>query len=227
MKKLQKTSSVINLQLICKNFEIWNTKTSILKNINLEIKAWEFVAIMWKSWSWKSTILNMIWLLDKPSSGKIFINWKNVANLNDIEQAKIRLNTFWFIFQQYNLIPWLTAYENICLPLIFADKKANYDEIKSYMEKVWIGDRINHKPLEMSWWEQQRVALLRALVNNPEIILWDEPTWNLDSQTWEKIMEIFVDLNKKQWKTIILVTHDPNVAKMANKIIKVKDWEIV
>lgn len=223
---MTKKNHVIKLKNIWKTFQMWEIKTDIIKNVNLDIYEWDFVAIVWPSWSWKSTILNMIWLLDKPSSGEIFINEKNINTLNENQKAKIRSNTFWFIFQQYNLIPWLSAYENITLPLLFAEKDHKILKIKENIETIWLKNRINHKPSEMSWWEQQRVALLRALANDPQIILGDEPTWNLDSNNGEKILKILMNLNKVQKKTLIIITHDMNIANNADKIIKIKDWRI-
>ena len=218
---------LVRFHKIWKVFKIWEMETEILKNISFNIWKWEFIAIVWPSWSWKSTTLNMIWLLDHISSGEIYLNGNQVASLNSDEKSNLRCINFGFIFQQYNLMPWLTAYENITLPLIFAEKDSKIEKIEKHIKNIWLENRMKHKPLELSWWEQQRVALLRALVNNPEIIIGDEPTWNLDSVTWKKILKILMDLNRNENKTLIIVTHDHEIAKMADRIIKLKDWKVI
>lgn len=218
---------LLKFRNVKKSFMLWDINTEILKWVSFNIWNWEFVSIIWSSGSWKSTTLNMIWLLDSVSDGEIYLKWEKISALSDEKKSSLRLKNFGFIFQQYNLIPWLSAYENITLPLIFAEKDSKLKKIEMYIKTIWLENRMHHKPLELSWWEQQRVALLRAIVNNPEIIIGDEPTWNLDSSNWDKILKILIDLNKEEKKTLIIVTHDINIAKMANRIISLKDWNII
>ena len=225
-KKYDK-NPILKLVNLRKSFKLWTVETEVLKGISFNIWPWEFVAIVWASGSWKSTSLNMIWLLDKQSSGEIFLNWENLSSLSDSQKSNLRSTYFWFVFQQYNLMPWLNAYENITLPLIFAEKDSKIEKIQKHIKHIWLEGRMEHKPFELSWGEQQRVALLRALVNNPQIIIWDEPTWNLDSATWEKILEILINLNRTEAKTLIIVTHDKSIAQRADRIITLKDWKII
>ena len=146
--------------------------------------------------------------------------------LNDDERAELRSKTFGFVFQQYNLIPWLTAYENVTLPLIFSGKKIDAEKLDSRFQKIGLKERLTHRPFELSGGEQQRSALLRALANDPEIILGDEPTGNLDSTTGNKILEMLIDLKKVSKKTLIIVTHDADIAEKADQIIAFKDGRL-
>ncbi|MBI5306185.1 ATP-binding cassette domain-containing protein [Candidatus Wolfebacteria bacterium] len=218
---------IISLKNIVKIFIMGDSQTEALCGLDLNIWPGDFVAIIGASGSWKSTALNMIGLLDKPSSGKILLNGKNAAILKDEERAKLRSEFFGFVFQQYNLIPWLTAYENVTLPLIFANKNIDKKKIENKFEGVGIKERILHRPFELSGGEQQRVALLRALSNNPEIIIADEPTGNLDSLTGNRILEMLINLNKINKKTLIIVTHDADIAEKADQVIAIKDGKLV
>ncbi|MBI4993971.1 ATP-binding cassette domain-containing protein [Candidatus Wolfebacteria bacterium] len=220
---------IISLKNIVKAFQMGDSQTQALRGLNLNIWEGDFVAIIGASGSGKSTALNMIGLLDKPTSGEIFLNGKNVSLLGDEERARLRSEFFGFIFQQYNLIPWLTAFENAALPLIFANKNITQkkEEIEKKFEEVGIEKRMEHRPAELSGGEQQRVALLRALSNNPEIIIGDEPTGNLDSATGNKILEMLINLNKIDKKTLIIVTHDADIAEKADQIIAIKDGQLV
>ncbi len=218
---------VLKLVNLKKSFTLWTVITEVLRGISFNIWPWEFVAIVWASGSWKSTSLNMIWLLDKQSSGEIFLNWESLSFLSDNKKSNLRSTYFGFVFQQYNLMPWLNAYENITLPLIFAEKDSKIQKIQKHIKQIWLEWRMDHKPVELSWGEQQRVALLRAIVNDPKIIIWDEPTWNLDSTTGEKILKILMDLNRDEWKTLIIVTHDKSIAEKADRVITLKDWNII
>lgn len=220
---------MLSLKNITKSYKLWkNDSIQILKWIDLEIKSGEFVAIIWPSWSWKSTLMNIIWMLDLPSSGEYYLNWERVDNLKDSKQWKIRSRKIGFIFQNYSLLPRISAVDQVMIPLgyqWFSNKEAKALATK-YLQKVWLWDKLKNRPNELSWWQSQRVAIARALVVNPDIILADEPTWALDSVTWEEILNLFKEINK-EWKTVIIITHDPSIAQKANRIIKIKDWEIV
>jgi len=223
--KFQK-SPLIRLDNVWKIFNLGGVETKVLRGLSINIWEGDFVAIIGASGSGKSTTLNMIGLLDRPSSGKIFLRNKDISLSGDDERAMLRSKTFGFVFQQYNLIPWFTAYENVAIPLIFAGAKVDKDKLEADFRKIGLGERMHHRPFELSGGEQQRVALLRALANNPEIILGDEPTGNLDSQTGNKILEMLIDLNKKSKKTLIIVTHDADIAKKADHVITFKDGRI-
>lgn len=220
---------MIELKNIIKSYKLGNENTiDILKNINLSIKSWEFVSIIWPSWSWKSTLMNIIWMLDIPNHWEYYLSWQRVDKLKDFDQSEIRSKKIWFIFQNYSLLPRMTALEQVMLPLTYqwySTKDAKNKAIL-YLNKVWLGDKIKNKPNELSGWQSQRVAIARALVINPDIILADEPTWALDSKTWEEILNLFKEINL-EWKTVIIITHDPNIANKTNRVIKIKDGEII
>ncbi len=196
-----------------------------LRGINLKIEKGDFIAIMGKSGSGKSTLLHVLGGLQRPTKGFVYIDETNLTKLNENDLAIFRRKNIGFVFQSYNLIPTLTALENVELPMIFFNKKLKErrDKAISILKKFNLEDRLNHKPAELSGGEQQRVAIARSLANDPEIILADEPTGNLDSKTGESIMEEFVNINKNFKKTVIIVTHAREVAEYANKIIHIKD----
>jgi len=220
---------MISLKNITKSYKLWkNDSIQILKWINLEIKSWEFVAIIWPSWSWKSTLMNIIWMLDTPTTWEYYLNNDRVDNLKDWKQWKIRSRKIGFIFQNYSLLPRISAVDQVMIPLgyqWYSTSESKALAIK-YLQKVWLWDKLKNRPNELSWWQSQRVAIARALVVNPDIILADEPTWALDSKTWEEILNLFKEINK-EWKTVIIITHDPWIAKKANRVINIKDGEIV
>lgn len=197
----------------------------VLRGIDLDIKEGEFVAIMGPSGSGKSTLLHIIGLLDKPTSGSYKIFGREVANLSDSELAYLRSRMIGFVFQQFNLLPRLTAIENVSLPQVYLGK-IDLAQAKRMLAKVGLSDRLYHKPNQLSGGQQQRVAIARALINNPPIILADEPTGNLASQQASEIMEILTKLNG-EGKTIVVVTHDVNVASYAKRVIKIKDGRII
>lgn len=217
---------LIRLSKVQKIFKTGGTETQVLRGLDFYIWKGDFISIIGASGSGKSTALNMIGLLDRPTSGKIFFKNKDVSSLNDEERAEFRSKTFGFVFQQYNLIPWLTAYENASLPFIFSGDYAKESGLKIMFEEIGLKERMAHRPTELSGGEQQRVALIRALSNDPEIIIADEPTGNLDSSTGNKILEMLIDLNKKKKKTLIVVTHDADIAEKADRIITVKDGRL-
>lgn len=220
---------IIKIRNLRKNFDEGKSKTEVLRGVDLNIWPGDFVAIIGASGSGKSTLLNMIGLLDWPSSGKIFIKGRDAEHFNGEERALLRTKTFGFIFQQYNLIPWLSVYDNVALPMVFAglDNISKTAEIKKLVAQVGLADRITHRPYELSGGEQQRVALLRALANNPEVIIGDEPTGNLDSKTGNEILKMLIELNRTQGKTLIIVTHDVNIAQQAEEVVVVKDGQMI
>jgi putative ABC transport system ATP-binding protein len=218
---------LIRLENLYKIFKNGDTETKVLNNLSLNIWQGDFVALIGASGSGKSTCLNMIGLLDRPTSGKLFVNGQDVAKISDEKRAKLRSLSFGFVFQQYNLMPWLTAYDNVWLPRIFAGKKVDKKEIEKNFERIDIKHRITHRPAHLSGGEKQRVALLRALVNDPPIIIGDEPTGNLDSATGEKILQLLLELSKKNQQTLIVVTHDAGIAERADQVLTLKDGQLV
>lgn len=219
---------MITVRNLYKTYGLDTVSIEALKNINMEIKSGDFIAIKGPSGCGKSTLLNIIGCLEKPTSGEVLLDGINVGESNNDELANIRRDKIGFIFQNYNLIPTMNSLENVALPMMFAgkDEKEIYNKANQLLQSAKMGERINHKPSELSGGEQQRVSIARALINNPSIIIADEPTGNLDSKTGKIIMDMLINLNK-EGKTIILVTHDLTIAKMANKIIYIKDGEFV
>ncbi len=218
---------LLELRGVEKLFNMGGARTAALSGLDLRVWEGDFVSIIGASGSGKSTALNMIGLLDVPTFGEVFLRGKNVASLSDEERAGFRSKTFGFIFQQYNLIPWLTAYENVALPAIFSKTAVSRDTVIKRFKEIGLGDRMVHRPTELSGGEQQRTALLRSLINNPDIILGDEPTGNLDSATGNKILNILINLNKKEGKTLVIVTHDADIAERADQVIVMKDGKLV
>jgi len=219
---------MIKLIDIKKSYTLWNQEIPVLNWISLDIKNWEFVAIMWQSWSGKSTLMNIIWLLDTPSSWKYILDGNNVEAISENKQSKIRWEKIGFVFQTYNLISRVPAIKQVSLPLSYqwVGKKEREKRAEEALIKVWLGDKINNKPNELSGWQQQRIAIARAFVIQPSIILADEPTGALDTKTWKEIMEILKSLNE-EWKTIIIITHEPEIASYAKKIINLSDGLII
>lgn len=204
-----------------------NETIQILKGIFLKVSEGDFVAIMGPSGSGKSTLMNILWILDIPTSGQYFLDGVSVENLSGDEQSEFRGKKVGFIFQGYNLIPRLSALEQVMLPLSYQwfSKENRKKQALDMLEKVGLKDKVHNRPNELSGWQQQRVAIARAIVGNPSIILADEPTGALDSKTGEEILNILTNLNK-EGKTIILITHDVNIASHASKIIRLWDGRI-
>ena len=221
MKKL------IDLRNINKTYRNGDQELKVLKNINLTVEEGEFVAIMGPSGSGKSTLMNIIGMLDRPSTGEYFLENEDVANLGDKKLAKVRNNQIGFVFQQFFLLSKLNALQNVELPLIYAgvSQGSRKNLAKQYLEKVDLGTRMTHLPSELSGGQKQRVAIARALVNNPSIILADEPTGALDTKTGEQIMELLMELNA-EGKTIIMVTHEPEIDAYAKRQIVIRDGVI-
>lgn len=218
---------LIKLRGIEKLFHLGLVEVPVLRGLDLNIWEGDFVSIIGASGSGKSTVLNLMGLLDKPTKGKIFFKGTDVSFFSDEDRADFRSKTFGFVFQQYNLIPWLTAFENATLPLIFAGREALVGKLREMAERLGIKERMEHRPFELSGGEQQRTALLRALANDPTVILGDEPTGNLDSETGKNILEILIELNRKEKKTLVIVTHDPSIAEMADEVITIKDGRML
>lgn len=218
------TDSVIVTQNLNKTYGKADTIVYAVKNLNVSIKKGEYVAIIGPSGSGKSTFMNLIGCLDIPTSGRIFIENIDVSQLSENQLSKIRRDKIGFIFQKYNLIPTLTAIENVELSMSFKgiNHRKRMEQAQRLLSDVNLSHRLHHKPSELSGGEQQRVAIARALANNPSIILADEPTGNVDTTGGNKIMDILEELNAKG-ETIIIVTHDPNVAKRAQRILQITD----
>src|SRR6516162_11939717 len=220
-------SAIIHLESICKSYFMGKQELQVLKGISLEIQKNEYVALMGPSGSGKSTLMNILGCLDSPTSGTYILNASDVSKMPDDDLAEVRNKEIGFVFQQFNLLPRLTAAENVALPLVYAGiaRKTRNEMAMSVLEKVGLTDRSHHKPNELSGGQCQRVAIARALVNNPSIILADEPTGNLDSKTSIEIMEIF---NKIQaaGNTVVLVTHEEDISRYAHRVVRLRDGVI-
>ena len=221
-------SPLIKLENVWKVYQLGKVRLEVLKGINLEIAPGNFVVILGPSGSGKSTLLHIIGLLDTPTKGKVFLRDEDTSQLSEDELAQIRGKKIGFIFQQFNLLPNLTALENVMIPMIFQGIPENErtERAEFLLESVGLKERILHRPFELSGGEQQRIAIARSLSNNPEVIVADEPTGNLDSTTGQKIMETLINLHKKEQKTIIVVTHDPTIADYSEQIINIKDGQL-
>ncbi|RSJ69795.1 Macrolide export ATP-binding/permease protein MacB [Streptococcus oralis] len=218
---------LISLKNICRSYRNGEQELQVLKNINLEIGEGEFVAIMGPSGSGKSTLMNTIGMLDTPTSGEYYLECQEVARLGEKQLAQVRNQQIGFVFQQFFLLSKMDAVQNVELPLIYAGVPAAQRRklAEEYLSKVELTDRIHHLPSELSGGQKQRVAIARALVNDPSIILADEPTGALDTKTGSQIMELLVELNE-EGKTIIMVTHEPEIAAYAKRQIVIRDGVI-
>jgi len=228
VKRHEKQEKIIELKDVFRFYHLGDEFVKALDGVNVTINKGDFVAIVGPSGSGKSTMMNMVGALDIASKGAIYLDNVNIEELGESELAQVRGRKIGFVFQTFNLIPTMTALENVMLPMIF--QGVEYDEreerAKMLLEKMGMGPRLNHLPNQLSGGERQRVAVARALANDPEVILADEPTGNLDSKRGEEVATMFNDLSA-EGKTIILVTHDQNIANHAKKIYKLKDGKIV
>jgi putative ABC transport system ATP-binding protein len=217
---------IIHLENIHKTYQIGDVKVEALRGVTISINSKEFVAITGPSGSGKSTMMNMVGALDVPTKGAIYLDGKDISKLGESNLAEIRGKKIGFVFQQFNLISTLTALENVMLPMEFQDSKNVKEKALQALDLVGLADRVNHKPKELSGGQQQRVAIARALANDPEVILADEPTGNLDSKTGKEIMKMFQELNKKG-KTVVLISHDAHLIKYGRRIIKLVDGQVI
>jgi putative ABC transport system ATP-binding protein len=216
----------IRLEKLEKAYKLGDVELKVLNGINLEIKKGEKVAIMGPSGSGKSTILHIAGCLDRPTSGKVFVDKKDVSKLSDNELARIRRDKIGFVFQFFYLIPSLTALGNVMLPMIFSGKQ-NRKKAEKLLDDVGLSERKDHLPAQLSGGERQRVAIARAMANDPAVIMADEPTGNLDSKSGKEIIDYLIKLNKEKEMTLIIVTHDKSIASNADRIIYLKDGKII
>ncbi len=218
---------IIDLRNIYKDYMQDKMSVPVLKDIKLQVEEGEYVAIMGPSGSGKTTLMNIVGLLDTPTSGQYYLDEKDVTNLKEKELSKMRLNTIGFVFQSFQLMPRETAMDNVSLPLVYAGlkKKERYERARAALEKVGLADRTEFKPTQLSGGQKQRVAIARAVVNNPKLLLADEPTGALDSKSGRQIMELFRQLND-EGMTVVMITHDRKVAEQADRIVHIIDGEI-
>ncbi len=218
---------VLSIKAVSKSYNLGNLVVPVLYDLNLQVREGEFAAIMGPSGSGKSTLMNLIGCLDRPTSGKIIVGGRDTSMLSENELAYIRGRKIGFIFQTFNLVSRLTALKNVEMPMIYQDisRSERLNRARALLEMLGLGDRSNHKPAELSGGQRQRVAIARALANEPEILLADEPTGNLDSKTGREIMQIFDKLHS-EGKTILMVTHDQELAQNCDRIIRLKDGRI-
>jgi ABC-type lipoprotein export system ATPase subunit len=218
---------LIELRDIYKTYNLGEVDLPVLKGVSLNVARGELVALMGVSGSGKSTLMNILGCLDHPTSGEHWLDGQEITWLTARERARLRNRIIGFVFQSFNLLPRTTALENVLMPLAYTKENLNEHEMKQraveLLRKVGLADRIDHQPSQLSGGEQQRVAIARSLVNQPRVLLADEPTGNLDSRTSEELLQMFQQINSADGITIILVTHDPGVAKHAQRVIHIKD----
>ncbi len=220
---------VTKIENVTRKFKIGNVETQALRGVNLSIEAGEFTALVGPSGSGKTTLLQLIGCLDQPTSGRVMINGKDVSQLNRNQRADIRRGTIGFIFQFFALIPTLTAYENVEMPLLLVGQSSSErrSRVMELLEAVGLADRAHHRPDQLSGGEQQRVAVARALATNPTLVLADEPTANLDTPNGKQVMETMERLNKETGVTFVFATHDPRVIQYARRVVTLRDGMIV
>jgi putative ABC transport system ATP-binding protein len=218
---------VVNAQNLTKVYKMGDVEVHALRGLSIQISKGEVVSIMGPSGSGKSTLMNIIGCLDKPTSGDYFLDGEKVSELNDDQLATIRNRKVGFVFQNFNLLPRASALANVELPLRYSHNGGKrHQRAKEALEAVGLGDRISHQPNELSGGQQQRVAIARALVNNPAIVIADEPTGNLDTKSGDEIMDLLLKLNQENSTTLIIVTHDPEVAELTQRVVSIRDGEV-
>jgi putative ABC transport system ATP-binding protein len=219
--------NIISVQELTKTYIMGPTKVHALRGVDLNIARNEFIALMGPSGSGKSTLMNLLGCLDTPTEGEYWLNGTNVSTMIDDELAEVRNKEIGFVFQTFNLLPRLSALENVALPLVYAGTKKHirHERARQVLSDVGLGDRVDHKPNELSGGQRQRVAIARALVNDPSIILADEPTGNLDTKTSIEIMGIFERIHARG-NTVILVTHEPDIAEHCHRIVRLRDGRV-
>jgi ABC-type lipoprotein export system ATPase subunit len=218
---------LIELNNVCKTYHLGELDLPVLKGISMQVARAEYVALMGASGSGKSTLMNILGCLDRPTSGEYRLDGREISGLTAKERARLRNRMIGFVFQSFNLLPRMTALENVLMPLAYCRDNLTEGEMErrsaEMLEKVGLAHRIHHKPLQLSGGEQQRVAIARSLVNRPQVLFADEPTGNLDSRTSEEILQLFQQLNSEDRITLIIVTHDPGVARHAQRTIRIMD----
>lgn len=220
---------IIKLENVWRTYQLGKTEVHALRGLSLEIAPGAFVAIMGSSGSGKSTLLNMVGCLDFPTKGKVFLKGKDISEMPESQLAQFRGRILGFVFQEFNLLPNLNAMQNVMLPMVFqkTPREERTKKAEELLDMVGLKPRMLHQPSELSGGERQRVALARAFANDPEVIIADEPTGNLDSKTGAMIMEKLTDFHKKEGKTMVIVTHDPKIAAYAEEIVNIQDGQII
>lgn len=218
-------SLIIDLKKISKSYHLGGNELKVLKNVDFAVEKGELVSIVGSSGSGKSTLMNIVGLLDRPDSGDFYLNGKEVHQYSDDELALLRNKTIGFVFQQFFLLPRLTAMQNVAMPLLYRGIRGKdaTPQCEAILEKVGMKDYMTHKPCELSGGQQQRTAIARALVGNPSMLLADEPTGALDSKIGQEVMDLFIDLNRNDGVTILIITHDPTIAKQCDRVVGIKD----
>ncbi len=219
--------NLISVENIIKTYHLGASDVQVLKGVSMAIETGEMVALMGASGSGKTTLMNILGCLDRPTSGRYVLDGEEISRMSANQRAGVRNTKIGFVFQNFNLLARTSALDNVLLPTTYADNsvsaKALHDRAKALLQRVGLGDRMDHEPSQLSGGQQQRVAIARALVNNPRLVLADEPTGNLDSHTSEDVLQSFEKLNREEGITILLVTHDPTVAGHAQRIIHIRD----